>query len=189
MRFITLTCVAVAGIALLAHTTSSENSAVGVLAIVLSGLWVWMELRGTAMPSGFLAAFALLACLSAVQENGLALPALSITAALYAWDTSLARARLAGFPPTDKRPIVVRYAATAGILALASLGLIAVTTTIRVTLGFGISLGLAAALLVVGVLVARLARLPHTRPTDSPPDALQHNEEAGREVSPGSDTA
>jgi len=179
----------IAGLALFANSLwmPSYGAMIGVAALILSILWVWSMTRALSWSTGFFVLSAFLAAASATSTGGWALPALSITAALYAWDAAHAAERLRGLPKDAQWAIVRPYILTGVALAAGGLALTSVAMVVHFEARFGTLVALILLLSALAWLFAFLGRLPKGPKAEL--EALkkqgEQEEEAERMTSPG----
>ena len=167
--------VATAGLTLFSHAAVVGAIGPGVLALVLSSSWILIGLRAGPRTTAFLVGFVVVSALITSSGSGFLLPAIALISALHGWDASLAAIRLRDFSRSDRLPIIVRYAASSVTLAVIGLGLVGLTSLIRVRFSFGIAVGLALGFFVLSTAVGLLSR-PAKRSPTAPPTSSGESE-------------
>jgi len=185
MKRLALASIGLAGIASALHAIDVGSPALAGISISLCAIWLLSESRGGSRATGFFAGFLVTVALAASSGEGVLLPVLAVAAGLVGWDASLASDRLAGLPRSDRRPIVVRHAASTVAVAVAGSGLAGAVSAVRLRLTFGVAVALFVLLTVAAAAIGLSTRpRPERRPSEETPAPPPKREEAGRRLSP-----
>lgn len=158
MRLLSTCCYVLACLVLVAHAAASDVPELGILAVAASVIAIIAGRRRRSWATAALGFFAFVSAIAASAGDGPLLPVIALIAALHGWDMALAATRLAGFTWQEQRPIVLRYALSSALLAVAATALVALTMAVRIRLSFGLAAGLAAGFLLLAVALGILSR-------------------------------
>jgi len=114
-------------------------------------IWAYRTGRGDGSNTVFLVVHTVLSSLIALM-GGFLIPAVSLSAGLYGWDISLTAHYLSGYEGPGRRRLIVRYVASAAVIAAAGILIGEGALVIRVHLPFPLALGLSIAAILIAAV-------------------------------------
>jgi hypothetical protein len=167
MRLLSAITRGLAALILLLGAAAHEVPELGVAALVVAALGIFLGKRRPSWNTLSLALFAALAALTAAAGDSVLLPAIALTAALHGWDLALASERLTGIPTSECRPILLRYGLSSAVVAAASILVVLATTAVRLQLSFGVAAALAAGFFLLTMIFGVILRRPRVNPVEA----------------------